>query len=80
MHKIICFIFLFFCASDFGVDELIEFKNQTGFPWLLSNVVDNICEELLAEGIDKIMIEWQGKKVSGDFQGKSEGKDAKFAK
>ena len=49
---------------DFGVDELIEFKNQTTFPWLLSNVIDNISENLLAEGVEKITMQWGGKKVS----------------
>ena len=50
-------------SPDFGVDELIEFKNDTAIPWLLSNVIDNISEERLAEGIDKITLHWQGKKV-----------------
>ena len=50
-------------SPDFGVDDLIDFKNQTKFPWLLSNVIDDISGDLLAEGLEKLLIEWQGKKV-----------------
>ena len=53
--------FIFFI--DFGVDELIEFKRKTKFPWLMSNVQDKLTKTLLAEGIEKIVAEWHGRKV-----------------
>lgn len=49
--------------KDFGVDNLLDFKKETKFPWLLSNVVDDISGTILAEGVEKILMEWQGKKV-----------------
>ena len=48
---------------DFGVDELIQFKKQTKFPWLLSNVADDLTDDLLAEGVEKLMLDWHGRKV-----------------
>lgn len=54
---------LFSLCADFGVDTLVKMIDQTTFPWLMSNVIDNITEEPLAQGLTKHMIEWQGKKV-----------------
>ncbi|XP_065064336.1 trifunctional nucleotide phosphoesterase protein YfkN-like [Rhopilema esculentum] len=48
---------------DFGVDELIQFKKQTKFPWLLSNVADDLTDDFLAEGVEKLLLDWQGRKV-----------------
>ena len=60
----VCFILItIYKFLDFGVDELIEFKNATKFPWLLSNVFDLTTKEQLAEGEIKRIIEWQGMKV-----------------
>ena len=51
-------------ATDFGVDDLIDFKEATNFPWLMSNVVDKMTNEPLANGEITKMIEWHGRKVS----------------
>lgn len=48
---------------DFGVDELIDFKNKTNFPWLMSNVKDKLTKTLLAEGIEKVVATWHGRKI-----------------
>lgn len=48
---------------DFGVGELIEFSAATTFPWLLSNVIDNMTGRQLAEGEVKRIIEWCGRKI-----------------
>jgi len=52
-----------FSLVDFGVDELMEFSAATNFPWLLSNVMDNMTEKQLADGEIKWMIEWGERKV-----------------
>ena len=49
--------------TDFGVDELVEFRNATKCPWLLSNVIDNMTGRQLANGEVKQIIEWFGRKV-----------------
>lgn len=48
---------------DFGVDELLEFKKNTKFPWLMSNVEDKLTKTLLADGVEKIVAEWHGRKI-----------------
>ncbi|KAL5021091.1 hypothetical protein ScPMuIL_000246 [Solemya velum] len=48
---------------DFGVDHLEDLKDKTGFPWLISNVKDNLTDEPLAEGQIFHIIEWQNKKI-----------------
>lgn len=48
---------------DFGVDELIEFKKRTNFPWLMSNVKDKLTKTLLADGVEKIVCDWYGRKI-----------------
>ena len=50
--------------TDFGVDDLLEFKNATTFPWLLSNVIDDFTGDFLADGKEKLLIDWHGHKVS----------------
>ncbi|XP_048576403.1 mannosylglucosyl-3-phosphoglycerate phosphatase [Nematostella vectensis] len=48
---------------DFGVDDLIEFNESTNFPWLMSNVIDNISKDTLADGEKSKIIEWEGIKI-----------------
>ncbi|XP_076449119.1 mannosylglucosyl-3-phosphoglycerate phosphatase-like [Babylonia areolata] len=48
---------------DFGVDHLVEFIEQTTFPWLLSNIVDNVNEEPLGKGEITYIVERNGVKV-----------------
>ncbi|XP_022646777.1 uncharacterized protein LOC111270694 isoform X2 [Varroa jacobsoni] len=47
---------------DFGVDNLIDFKDKCKFPWLMSNVVDNETQKLLADGSEFVILERTGKK------------------
>ena len=56
---------------DFGVDELIDFKKNTKFPWLMSNVKDKLTQTLLADGVQKIVAEWHGHKVQSFFYSSS---------
>jgi len=48
---------------DFGVEHLVSIAGRTSFPWLMSNVRDRKTGRLLAEGWEKLVIEWQGRKV-----------------
>lgn len=48
---------------DFGVDRLMELVERTDFPWLMSNVVDNITKKPLANGSVSYMLEWQNRKI-----------------
>ncbi|XP_013407465.1 uncharacterized protein LOC106171590 [Lingula anatina] len=48
---------------DFGIDDLEEVAAETGFPWLISNVVDNFTEKPLASGLVTHVIEHKGKKL-----------------
>ncbi|XP_012556958.2 5'-nucleotidase [Hydra vulgaris] len=48
---------------DFGVDQLINFKRKTNFPWLISNVKDKITKTLLADGLRTVVAEWHGHKI-----------------
>ncbi|XP_061189980.1 mannosylglucosyl-3-phosphoglycerate phosphatase-like [Saccostrea echinata] len=48
---------------DFGVDHLCEMTEKTKFPWLLSNVTDNLTKKSLADGQESCVIEWNGYKV-----------------
>ena len=57
------FLIGFTFLTDFGVDELVEFRNATKCPWLLSNVIDNMTGRQLANGEVKWIIEWGGRKV-----------------
>ena len=49
--------------QDFGVEHLISVANRTSFPWLMSNVRDRETGQMLAEGREKMVLEWQGRKV-----------------
>ena len=53
--------------TDFGVDKLVKLAKTTNFPWLMSNVVDNLNNNPLADGITSHIIEWNGIKVSADL-------------
>ena len=48
---------------DFGVDELVDFANESNFPWLMSNVLDKHTKRPLAEGKVSLILEWNGHKV-----------------
>ena len=50
--------------SDFGVDHLEKCVDQMNFPWLLSNIRDNINEEPLARGEVVHIIDHHGIKVN----------------
>ena len=52
-----------FTLPDFGLDNLIEMKNQTNFPWLMSNVVDCETGKPLADGEIYHVIKWGDRKI-----------------
>lgn len=45
------------------MDHLVDMANQTDFPWLMSNVKDRSTGRLLAEGVESIIMDWEGRKV-----------------
>ena len=45
------------------MDTLVEHSERTGFPWLMSNVVDNETGRPLAEGKVSHVLEWWGRKI-----------------
>jgi len=49
---------------DFGVDALVKLAQKTHFPWLLSNVLNVMTEQPLAEAATSHVLNWQGRKVS----------------
>ena len=59
----IIYQFLVFMLLDFGVDHLVSIAKSTKFPWLMSNVVDKMTSQPLAEGLVKRIITWEGRKV-----------------
>uniref|UniRef100_A0A1I8IWB6 Metallophos domain-containing protein n=1 Tax=Macrostomum lignano TaxID=282301 RepID=A0A1I8IWB6_9PLAT len=42
---------------DFGVDNLVQCSQETGFPWLLSNIIDRETGRPLAEGLETVCID-----------------------
>ncbi|KAJ8302993.1 hypothetical protein KUTeg_019389 [Tegillarca granosa] len=48
---------------DFGVDHLEDIAKESSFPWLLSNIKDNLTNEPLAEGKITHVMEWNGYKI-----------------
>ena len=54
---------LFGFNVDFGVDELVDFANESNFPWLMSNVFDKHTKRPLAEGKVSLTLDWNGHKV-----------------
>lgn len=57
---------MYYHPADFGVEHLVSIAHQTQFPWLLSNVRDKATGQLLAEGRESLVMEWEGKKVKGE--------------
>ena len=45
------------------MDTLLDLAEGCNFPWLLSNIVDTVTEEPLANALESKIIEWQGVKV-----------------
>ena len=50
--------------TDFGVEHLVDVKESTNFPWLMSNVIDKKTNKPLGEGLVKHTIEWEGRMVN----------------
>ncbi|XP_046842801.1 mannosylglucosyl-3-phosphoglycerate phosphatase-like isoform X2 [Xenia sp. Carnegie-2017] len=48
---------------DFGVDELVDFANESNYPWLLSNVFDKHTKQPLADGKKCLIHEHNGRKI-----------------
>ena len=65
---------VFCCVTDFGMDHAAELVKQTQFPWLMSNVYDNVTENTLADGLVTHMISWNGRKVCEDFHARTHGR------
>ena len=55
---------LYYSLLDFGVDTLEDLAAECNFPWLLSNVIDNLTQEPLAKGLVSKIIPRQGISVS----------------
>ena len=41
----------------------MELSGKMNFPWLMNNVRDKHTGQLLAEGEEKLILDWKGKKV-----------------
>ena len=50
--------------KDFELEEIIKMKNQTNFPWIMSNVFYKPTGKPLGDGIEYLIIESNGLKVS----------------
>lgn len=48
---------------DFGLEVLAERIEETKFPWLMSNVIDNETGRPLGDGKITHVIEWSGKRI-----------------
>lgn len=48
---------------DFGVDELVDMAAACNFPWLISNVVDKVTGEPLANGLETFSLNWQAHRI-----------------
>lgn len=48
---------------DFGVEHLVELAQRMNFPWLMSNVHDKKTGKLLADGREKLVFTWKGRKI-----------------
>lgn len=55
---------MLFCILDFGLEHLSEVTQQMNFPWLMSNIKDRNTGKLLADGLEKLILQWKGKKVT----------------
>ena len=49
---------------DFGIEHLVSIAKETTFPWLLSNVRERSNGRLLAEGLETLVLPWEGRKVT----------------
>ena len=49
--------------KDFELDHIIKLKNETNFPWIMSNVFYVPTKKPLGEGIEYIIIEKNNMKV-----------------
>lgn len=48
---------------DFGIEHLVSIAKETAFPWLLSNVRERSSGRLLAEGLETLVLQWEGRKI-----------------
>ncbi|XP_071447888.1 mannosylglucosyl-3-phosphoglycerate phosphatase isoform X1 [Hetaerina americana] len=48
---------------DFGLEVLADWVEQTKFPWLMSNVIDNETGRPLADGKITHVVTWAGKRI-----------------
>ena len=48
---------------DFGIEHLVRIAEETNFPWLMSNVRDRHTGQLLADGRESLILNWEGRKV-----------------
>ncbi|XP_047120088.1 trifunctional nucleotide phosphoesterase protein YfkN isoform X1 [Schistocerca piceifrons] len=48
---------------DFGLEVLGELVNQTTFPWLMSNVIDQETGRPLGDGRITYVVDWNGKRI-----------------
>jgi len=53
--------------KDFELEDIIKLKNQTNFPWIMSNVYYKPNKKPLGEGIEYLIIEKHGIKVKMVF-------------
>ena len=49
--------------ADFGIETLVQRASETSCPWLISNVIDNETDKLLANGKGSLVIDWQGIRI-----------------
>ena len=48
---------------DHGLENTMVCRESCTFPWLLANVIDLHSGHPLGEGIPKLVMEWEGKKI-----------------
>lgn len=67
---LVCFVLLklssfkqLFYLSDHGLEVLSQWVQQTEFPWLMSNVLDNETGRPLGEGRITYVVHWSGKRI-----------------
>ena len=54
---------MLFPVLDFGVDHLAEVAKEMAFPWLMSNARLHTTGRRLADGHEKLILNWRGRKV-----------------
>lgn len=50
--------------TDFGVEHLATLAKEMEFPWLMSNARLHSTGKRLADGLEKLVIPWRGRKVA----------------